>query len=200
MYLKEPHIPGGICLVDATQWIELHYYGENHTHCPALRRIIEQSISKVAEILHLPHMATPQLGFICNGLICDVIEDRHICTHDQTEGTHEVTCSIGVYTKTVIKERKLCWLISQEGKFNPNTMHKVMYMYTELQKQVEKWHFCCGNKRVMLTSKIKNFLYISPNKNDIENHKSVFAVWCAINTILIYSKIPFERLVFKRGT
>ena len=84
-------------------------------HCPALRGIIEQSISKVAEILHLPHMATPQLGFICNGLICDITEDRHICT--LTKRTHEVSC--GVDTDIVNEERKLCWLpqdISQSGK------------------------------------------------------------------------------------
>ena len=123
--LKEPQIPGGICLVDATQWIELHYYGKNCTHCPALRRIIEQSISKVAEILHLPHMATPQLGFICNGLICDITEDRHICT--LTKRTHEVSC--GVDTDIVNEERKLCWLpqdISQSGKIYFMLISKIM--------------------------------------------------------------------------
>ena len=109
--LRTPQIPGGLCLLDATQWIELHYYGDQK-HCPELRRMIEQSLSKVSEILRLPHMATPQLGFICNRLICDcdAIEERHICT--LTEGTNEATCSIEVETISVANdERKICWLI-----------------------------------------------------------------------------------------
>ena len=124
IYLRAPKlsgeqikIPGGICLVDGIQWIELHYYGKNRAHCPALRGIIEQSISKVAEILHLPHMTTPQLGFICNGLICDVFENRHICILTERTGAHEVACSIGMDVSTVNnEERKLCWLQDCNGK------------------------------------------------------------------------------------
>ena len=155
-YLKESQIPGeiiipgGICLVDATQWIELHYYGENCTQCPALRINIENSISEVSKILHLPHMATPQLGFICNGLICDVFEARHICT--VTKGTPDkinVTCSIGMNTNTVDKERKLCWLIPQDfiGK-NDLTHNFICIIITSIKSKLlftfasMQWYWC----------------------------------------------------------
>ena len=112
VYLKCQKLPGGVCVVDATQWVELYYYG-NQEHCPAIRMAVETSLSRVCEILHLPHMATPQFGFICNGLICDMSVDRHICT--LTEGTHEATCSIGVTAARVRDDRQLCWLTQRDS-------------------------------------------------------------------------------------
>ena len=114
VYLKCRNLkfPGAICVVDATLWLELHYYG-NQKYCPEIRTMVEKSISEVSRILRLLYMVTPQLGFICNGLICDMSIDRHICT--LTDGTCEVTCSIGIDTTTVTNNRQLCWL--QESKF-----------------------------------------------------------------------------------
>ena len=115
-------LPGGICLVDATHWIELYYYG-NQKHCPALCAILKQSISRVCEILSLPHMATPQLGFICNGLICNVSVDCHICT--LAEGTYEVTCCESMYRTCSVDgdNRKLCWLDITPTQRGKDTMH-----------------------------------------------------------------------------
>ena len=120
--LKCQKLPGGICLVDATHWIELYYYG-NQKHCPALCAILKQSISRVCEILSLPHMATPRLGFICNGLICDASADRHICT--LAEGTHEATCCESIYGTHSVDDdnRKLCWLDTTPTQRGKDTMH-----------------------------------------------------------------------------
>ena len=69
----------------------------------------------MCEILSLPRMATPQLGFICNGLICDASADRHICT--LLEKTLKVTCESAFGVRSVDGDnRRLCWLDTTRGK------------------------------------------------------------------------------------
>ena len=87
---------------------------------PALSAILKQSISRVCEILSLPHMATPQLGFICT---CDASADRHICT--LAEGTHEATCCESMYDTCSVDDdnRKLCWLDTTPTQRGKDTMH-----------------------------------------------------------------------------
>ena len=129
-------LPGLLCLVDATHWIELHYSGSQED-CLKLRKVVEKSISRVCEILSLPRMATPQLGFICNGLICDASADRHICT--LLEKTLKVTCESAFGVRSVDGDnRKLCWLDTTPTQRGKDTIHCdghshrtcILYMYT----------------------------------------------------------------------
>lgn len=116
VYLKNSEIGGAVVVVDAMNWIEVHYTGPPHGRkCHNIKKAVLEAIASVLEQKEYPTFKVDKLQtcFFCDH--CPDTKD-HLCVYSHSNKTL-TCCADGVYLWPKLNEKQKLWFV-EDGEFN----------------------------------------------------------------------------------